>query len=210
MPLKGVSQEINTRLETYAALLVKWQKKINLVGKGTLGDIWTRHFSDSAQLSSFIPSHSTVFDIGSGAGFPGMVLAILRPDSFFHLIESDQKKCAFLQTVSRETRTRVQIHCERIVDVSRETTPNVVTARALAPLPELLNYCALWIDANPDLTLIFSKGEKAECEIKAASEKYAFLLERVPSETDTSAEILVLKNVHGVSNNRHRVREDLN
>lgn len=189
------------KLKTYLALLKKWQAKINLVSKNTLEDAWERHFEDSIQIEPLIPdSAKTLFDLGSGAGFPGLVLAILRSDIEVHLIESDQKKCSFLKTVSRETDTPVQIHPERIESVSRETNalpiPDVITARALAPLTDLFDYVDMWISQNQGITLIFPKGESFEGEIAALKEKWHFSCRTYPSKTDKSAKICLFTDIY--------------
>ncbi|MCB1530302.1 MAG: 16S rRNA (guanine(527)-N(7))-methyltransferase RsmG [Rhodospirillales bacterium] len=194
----NVSRETRDRLEAYQALLQKWQPKINLVSPKTLAKAWERHFKDSLQLINYIPdSPQTLFDIGSGAGFPGLVLAIVRPDLDVHLVESDEKKCAFLGAVSRETRTKVTIHNMRIEDAAQalDAAPDIITARALAPLERLLEYCRVWGEKNPDLKLVFPKGEKAEEEVSLARQKWAFDLEKHPSRTEGKAHILVLKQV---------------
>lgn len=182
------------RLEQYLALLHKWQKAINLVSPATLPEAWERHILDSAQLAALIPAGArTLFDLGSGAGFPGMVLAVLRPELAVHLIESDQRKCAFLQTVSRETGTPVTVHNSRIEALAAPpAVPDVVTARALAPLPALLAYAAPWAALNPDLTLLFLKGGQAEVEVTEAQEGYDFSLESFPSATGADGRILRL------------------
>ena len=95
---------LNPLLATYKSLLLKWAKVINLVSPATLADVDARHFQDSLQLIPLLPAHTkTLFDLGSGAGFPGLVIALERPDIRVHLFESDTKKCSFLSTVSRET-----------------------------------------------------------------------------------------------------------
>src|SRR5690606_37210828 len=128
--------------EIYVDLLRRWQDVKNLVGPRTLDQIWTRHIADSAQLLRLAPDARRWIDIGSGAGFPGLVLAILmreEPDREVHLVESNSRKCAFLRAVSRETGARAQVHAGRIQDVlPRLGGADVLTARALAPLPELL------------------------------------------------------------------------
>jgi len=186
------------KLRMYHRLLLKWQATINLVSPGTIPDAWDRHFVDSVQLSPLLPSgkRQVLFDLGSGAGFPGMVLAILRPDIAVHLIESDSKKCAFLSAVSRETDTPVTIHVQRIADAARqiEAVPDIITARALAPLTALLAHCAPWMAANPHLTMIFPKGERAEEEVAEAQKNWTFACEKHPSQTDAKASILVIKN----------------
>lgn len=185
----------NVRLEQYKKLLTKWQKTINLVGPDTLSYIEQRHFEDSAQLSYLIPEESVVFDLGSGGGFPGMVLAMLRPDLKIHLIESDHRKCTFLSTVSRETSTPVTIYNERVESISADLIPDVITARALAPLDKLLGYTARWAVQNHALVLLFLKGRGAGEEIATAREHYDFTLEEFPSRTDSAARVLRITNL---------------
>ena len=171
------------KLQTYEALLKKWQGAVNLVSSNTLQDSKKRHFEDSLQLADLIPENSIVFDLGSGAGFPGMVLAIARQDLKVSLIESDTKKCTFLSTVSRETQTEVKIVNQRIEDVSRETIPDIITARALASLDKLISYSLPWLEINHDLAMILLKGGQVDAEIKEAKANYSFDLERWPSNT---------------------------
>ena len=138
-----VSRETLAALEAYAALLEKWNRKINLVGRETLADLWRRHFLDSAQLLPLLPERPpgrdlVIADIGSGAGFPGLVLAILGAGEV-HLIESDQKKCAFLLEAARAAGADVAIHAQRIEEIAG-LEADVITARALAPLEKLLAY----------------------------------------------------------------------
>lgn len=188
----------NPKLEQYHKLLLKWQKKINLISPNTIQNAWERHFEDSLQILDYLPdSVSTLVDIGTGAGFPGLVLAAANQNLTVHLVESDQKKCAFLKTVSRETDTPVLIHMGRIENISRETDiyPDVITARALAALAELLDLTEPWWSANPDVTAIFLKGAQAEEEIEQAQKKYDFALEKFISKTDKSAQVLVLKEI---------------
>ncbi len=190
--------QLSTKLVQYKNLLEKWNKVINLVSPSTLGDSEIRHFQDSLQILPLIPSHAKIlFDMGSGAGFPGMVIAIERPDIKVHLIESDTKKCSFLSTISRETNTPVIIHNSRIesVDKSDKMIPDVITARALASLTELLSLTEPWWLKNADLTLILPKGAKADEEVAEAQRKYKFDLTAVPSQTDHKAKILLLRRV---------------
>lgn len=197
-PLKGASPDAQVRLEQYHALLLKWQAKINLISPSTVPDAWERHFADSLQAAALVPAGGqTLYDLGSGGGFPGLVIAIARPDIEAHLVESDAKKCAFLQTVSRETKTPVVIHNDRIEKVAAETeiAPDVVTARALAPLNELLNYCDPWIQANQDMIFIFLKGAQSRQEIDVSREKWSFDLQETPSLTDPKASLLRLSGV---------------
>lgn len=191
--------EVEEKLQTYLALLEKWQPKINLISDNTLEDAWERHFEDSMQITNFLPEESiTLFDLGSGAGFPGMVLAIMRPDIKVHLVESDQKKCSFLKTVSRETESLVEIHNTRIEDVSREIIPDIVTARALASLERLFEYCQFWIESNRNLQLIFPKGENSEAELETIKRKWQFDCRTCVSKTNKNAKIYLFSNIYSL------------
>jgi len=185
-----VSRETFERLKLYASLLEKWQKAINLVGPSTLPELWRRHMLDSAQLFPLIPPGARrLADMGSGAGFPGLVLAILgAPD--VQLIESDQRKCAFLDTVARETGVRVTIHRKRVEDCAG-LDADVITARALAPLNTLLDYASHI--AAPDALCLFLKGRNADAELTDAKSAWYINAESRPSETDPDASILILR-----------------
>lgn len=195
----NVSSEALEKLALYESLLIKWQAKINLVSTATLKTARTRHFEDSLQLEPLIPSGAQiVYDLGSGAGFPGLVLAIARPDLRVTLIESDSKKCAFLQTISRETDTKVSIIQERIEKaVHSLPAPDVITARALAPLESLLSYSEPWLLSRPDVAMICLKGGGAGVEVQGARNAgWDFDLEEIPSTTDSSGHILSLSNIY--------------
>ncbi len=183
-------------LEHYLALLLKWQEKINLISPNTVQDAWKRHFEDSLQILPLIPpSAKTLYDLGTGAGFPGLVLAMERPDLSVTLVESDSKKCAFLQTVSRETGVHVAIRNARIENAASELPPpDIVTARALASLEQLLDYIAPWTESNPNLTAIFPKGENWDKEVDKVG-IWEFHVKQVPSITEKSAAILVLTSI---------------
>lgn len=183
--------DFQDKKKTYMRLLRKWQRSINLVSNSTLGEAERRHFDDSLQLLDLLPEQGVLFDIGSGAGFPGLVLAMARPDLDVTLIESDTKKCTFLSTVSRETQTPVNIVNDRIESVSRETIPAIVTARALAALDKLLYYCLPWAEANRELEMLFLKGENVAAEIAAAEKKYSFESAVLPSKTGNGAVVRV-------------------
>ena len=193
----GVSRETMAKLHLYKDLLEKWQSRINLVSSNTIPESWERHFIDSAQLINQIPPQVfTLTDLGSGGGFPGMVLAILRPEISVSLVESDEKKCAFLQTVSRETKTPVKIFNQRIEVVSRETRPpDMVTARALAPLSSLLDYCEMWVAANPNLVCLFPKGENYLEEVVTARKSWSFTVVPANSMSDPGGRLLCLSNL---------------
>lgn len=191
----AVSRETEARLDLYDILLNKWQAKINLVSPATLATARTRHFDDSLQLVPLIPADAKIlYDLGSGAGFPGLVLAMARPDLSVHLLEVDQRKSAFLKTVSRETDTPVTVHTVRI-DKIILPAPDVITARALASLTELLAMTERWWTEYPDCVLIFPKGSSYEAELEEAQVKYAFSLDVHTSLTDPKARVLVLSGV---------------
>ena len=194
--LPDVSRETAEKLEHYYQLLIKWQKAINLVSPQSLKEVEKRHFADSAQLAAFVPDNCrTLADLGSGAGFPGLVLAVLRPEIGVHLVESDERKCEFLRTVSRETGAGAIVHAKRIEEVYEDIRPDAVTARALASMAELCGYCLPWARANPALALLFLKGERAGEEIKEAQKTYVFEHVLTPSDTDRAAAIVRLSNL---------------
>ena len=142
----------------YRDLLLKWQKTINLVSPATLQNVWERHFEDSLQLLDFIPQNvKKICDIGSGAGFPGLLIAIQRPDIHVDLIEADTRKCAFLQTVSRETECQnITVYNDRIENVMDAIEADCLTSRALASLRQIIHYAEPLWDKNPDLIMVFS------------------------------------------------------
>ncbi len=184
------------RLRIYEALLRKWQRTINLVGPATLDSIWIRHFADSLQVSDAAPDARCWLDLGSGAGFPGLVTAIRYADdprASVHLIESDQRKCAFLRGVSRETGAAAIIHCGRIETILPELDAPIeaISARALAPLPVLLDYAGKLIEKGA--TGVFSKGEQAEAELTDSRLTDRFSITSLPSRTSPSAHILVVR-----------------
>lgn len=183
----GVSRETIERLSAYAALLVKWQARINLVSASTLDDLWRRHMLDSAQLLPLLAEGAaSLVDLGSGAGFPGLVLAILGIPEV-HLIESDQRKCVFLGEAARAAGAKPVIHNKRIEQVEG-LSAGAVTARACAPLDQLLTYAQrfLWHDGKA----LFLKGASAEEELAAAGKNWQMEVERFPSASDPTGCIL--------------------
>ncbi len=186
-----VSRETYSNLQRYEALLLKWQKCLNLVAPSTLPILWERHILDSLQLLKYIPKGAkTLCDLGSGAGFPGLVVAIAS-NLTVTLIESDRKKCAFLQTVSRETKTSTILLSERIEKVPLHPY-DVITARALAPLEQLL----LWAHplSHSKSVFLFLKGKSVDEEMEAASSKGDYyLFQKYPSLTDCHGHILEVK-----------------
>lgn len=196
--MSSVSRETEQRLRHYQTLLVKWQEKINLVSPTTIKDSWARHFEDSLQLLPLLPQGAkTLYDLGTGAGFPGLVLAISCPNINVTLIESDAKKCAFLSAVSRETGAPIMVKNARIEMAVKELPPpDIITARALASLGVLFSYIWPWVEKNPLITLIFPKGENWRMEIEAAKTAgWAFDFTETPSATDKAARILMFTNL---------------
>lgn len=188
--------EIMEKLKTYQALLTKWQQKINLVSPTTIDNAWERHFLDSTQLSAILPVGAKIlFDLGCGAGFPGLVLAMTNADITVHLIESDQKKCSFMKAVSRETGTKATVHNCRIEAFDGEIIPDIITARALAGLPKLFDYCKGWIAQNPRICLIFLKGQRADAELALIEKTWNFDVEPLQSQTERGAKILKFTNI---------------
>jgi len=187
----NVSRETISRLKEYQRLLELWQKKLNLVSSSSLAMAWERHFVDSYQLLSYLPPGPiSLIDLGSGAGFPGLVLAILRPETLFvTLVESDFKKCMFLENVSRETFSPVTILNSRLESL-QGIQGDVITARGLAPLSQLLNYAFLVMHEKS--IGLFLKGKEFEKEIKDAQKNWEFELEIYPSLTESAGRILKL------------------
>ena len=187
-------------LKTYQDLLHKWQPKINLVSNNTLPDSWQRHFEDSLQVIELLPeSAQNIVDIGSGAGFPGLVIAIERPDIHVTLIESDSKKCSFLKAVSRETKTSVTVLNERIENITLENAPDVIMARALASLDKLFDYCEKWVMQNPNVVFIFPKGQNYQSELAACQRNWEFHMDKKISKIDENSVILTFKDIKRIS-----------
>lgn len=192
----GVSRETLDRLSIYRDVLGRWQDRINLIGKSTIADLWRRHFLDSTQLAQYIPDHVTgITDLGSGAGFPGLALAIVL-DREVHLIESNGRKCAFLQEAVRETGAPATIHHGRIEQI--EPWPSgVVVARALAPLSRLLEYSApfLRLAAGSEPYCLFLKGARVEEELTEARKRWHMEVERYSSASGDAGAILCIRGV---------------
>jgi 16S rRNA (guanine527-N7)-methyltransferase len=197
----NVSRESQMRLGLYVELLMRWQKQINLVGPETLKSIWTRHVADALQLAPHVgQGRQTIIDLGSGAGLPGLVLALAYPDYQAILIESNGKKAAFLGDVARQARISVKIVQERIEAVDsgpyRSLGP-VITARALGPLSNLLELAQPFLDTGRGL---FHKGQDVSRELIEAMKFWSIQYIRHPSVIDprgTILEILEARHSHG-------------
>ena len=188
------------RLRIFVALLTKWNPAINLVSPASLPQVWTRHVADSAQILAFTGAGPRKWlDLGAGAGFPGVVVSLITADCpdpvRMTLIESDQRKAAFLSTVSRETGVPMVIHAERIENVTPQRA-DIVSARALAPLGKLCELADRHL--APGGTALFLKGGHYDTEIAEARKAWAFELETHSSTTDPSGAILKLKDLRRV------------
>lgn len=186
-----VSRETLDRLEAYQALLLKWNPRINLVAASTLTDSWRRHFVDSAQLYALAPPGIANWcDIGSGAGFPGLVIAAIaseRNGPSVTLVESDHRKCAFLHEAARVMDVRVRVHSDRIEALPGQDA-DVLSARALAPLDVLLEHTEKHRKRNG--TALFPKGSTVHKEVEAARRRWRFDATLHSSATDPGATIL--------------------
>lgn len=172
---KNASNETIERLEQLVALVQKWTQSINLISRGDREIIWPRHVLDSLRLLPLIPQDTARgMDLGSGAGFPGLVLA-LASGIPFDLVEADQRKAAFLVEAQRITGAPVQVHCQRIEHLSLPRVP-LITARALAPLPVLLGYADRFLDA--DGLALFAKGAHVDAEIAVALQHWRMRINR--------------------------------
>jgi 16S rRNA (guanine527-N7)-methyltransferase len=196
----SVSRETVDRLKIYESVLRKWQRAVNLVAPATLPNIWTRHFADSLQIANLVPETAKkLVDIGSGGGFPGLVLAAHFADSggpSVTLVESDQRKCAFLREAARSMEISVDILSTRIENDANLTAlvgVDVVTARALAPLGRLLSLVAPFVSG--ETSCIFMKGRDAGREIEEARRSWRFDTREQPSITDTQAKIIVIRHL---------------
>jgi len=192
-----VSRETMARFDTYVLLLKKWTKAINLVARSTTPHIWERHLFDCAQVFSHRPKGTTIWvDLGSGAGFPGLVVAILatqfQPNLIITCIESDQRKAAFLRTVIRELDLNATVMAERVEDAA-PMDADIVSARALAPLPDMLPLATRHLKSNG--TAIFLKGASYLSEIDEAKQQWAFDIQAVPSKTGGEGAVLILGDI---------------
>ncbi|MDQ2090305.1 16S rRNA (guanine(527)-N(7))-methyltransferase RsmG [Marimonas arenosa] len=196
----GVSRETFERLETYAALLEKWNRRINLVARSTLADLWERHIRDSLQVFRLLDHPARRWaDLGSGGGFPGLVVAILAAETGNPagtvLVESDQRKATFLRTVLRETGVSAQVIAERIEETS-PLSADVVSARALADLATLLGFAGRHL--SPGGLCLFPKGRNWKSELQLAREAWHFSYEAIPSQTESQAVVLKIEGLSRV------------
>jgi 16S rRNA (guanine527-N7)-methyltransferase len=179
------------KLLAFQALVLKWQKKINLIGKATVGNVWERHIIDSLQLNNYLPKEATVLDLGSGGGFPGIILSIVGHK--VTMVESDHRKAIFLQEAIRQLGLDASVRIERVEELDINILPQngYITARAFAPLDRMLGWIRPFFKKNP--TLVLLKGETAQEEIKNALKTVIFDYKMAKSITDSRGNIITLK-----------------
>jgi len=197
----GVSRETLVRLKRYASLLEDWNARHNLVSRNSMAELWRRHFWDSAQIAGFIPLETrSLVDLGSGAGFPGLVLAEMLRETHGELrvvlIEATAKKCRFLTAVAEALGLRIGVRHQRIEDAPVEPF-DVITGRACAPLPQLLAYAQRFWGANTRALL--HKGQNLASELTQARKSWRIRVEQHPSRSDPSGIILEIRELQRVA-----------
>jgi len=198
--LVSVSRETEQRLDAFVALLDRWRHKTNLIAESTFPSVWTRHIADSAQLIALAPEAKRWLDMGSGAGFPGLVIAIQLadvPGAIVHCVESDRRKAAFLREAARATGAAAIIHPERVEAIAPESLGPVdaVTARAFAPLRLTLELARPWIERGA--VAVFPRGESAKDQLAALAqtppEAWVYAIETMSSVVNPKAAILRIR-----------------
>ncbi|HPA37136.1 MAG TPA: 16S rRNA (guanine(527)-N(7))-methyltransferase RsmG [Phenylobacterium sp.] len=185
----GCSDEALADLESYRSYLADWNQRMNLIGPATLDIYWNRHAWDSAQLLRLAPDALTWADLGTGAGLPGIVLAILgkdRPGFHVHLVESMAKRCRFLTEVVTGLQLPATVHQSRAEDLSLAV--DIVTARACAPLSRLLGYGRPYLRLGADA--LFLKGQDVGAELEDAAKSWDFEADVLPSLSDVRGQIV--------------------
>ena len=194
--LVPVSRETEERLATFVEVLDRWRHKTNLISNLTFPSVWTRHIADSAQLIALAPEAKRWVDMGSGAGFPGLMIAIQLadiPDAIVHCIESDGRKCAFLREAARATGAAAQIHPVLVeaIDPKSLGTVDAVTARAFAPVPLTFKLARPWMERGA--IAVFPRGESAKDHIAASPEAWTHVIETLQSVVNPKAAILRIR-----------------
>ncbi|WP_432346050.1 16S rRNA (guanine(527)-N(7))-methyltransferase RsmG [Shinella yambaruensis] len=192
----NVSRETEDRLNAFVALFQKWAKTINLVASSTLAEVWSRHVVDSMQISALCPGPRIWVDLGSGGGFPGIVTGILLAgagDGWVHLVESNNKKAAFLRTAIRETGARASVHAIRIEEAPAAIAHcDAISARALADLDLLMDFGWPWAERNLDLRFFLHKGRDYQREVDKALGRWRFDLVKHASVVEPDSVVLEL------------------
>jgi 16S rRNA (guanine527-N7)-methyltransferase len=199
LALVPVSRETVARLDRFAALLLDWTDRMNLIAASTVPVLWTRHIADSLQLLAIAPQARKWADLGSGAGFPGLPIACALADQSsaeVHLIESNKKKAAFLREAVRVTGAPAVVHAERVADFARgfHDPLDAVTARAVAPLSELLSIAYPLLKSGAQG--LFAKGQDVEAELTEATKCWSIQASLVPSRTDPKSRIVVIRQIN--------------
>ena len=191
-----VSRETDETLDDFAQLLLKWNKSINLISKSTISEVRERHINDSLQIIQHIEFQDTWLDMGSGGGLPGIVLAIAAKgrgaDTKFTLVESDQRKCAFLRTATLQFDLNISVVSERVENIQHHPVDHI-SARALAPLSQLLTYAKPFF--APTTIAVFPKGQNHQAELIEAQKHWTFEAELLESNTQASAAIVLIRNL---------------
>ena len=198
LKLSPVSRETEERLDRYVALLLAWQPKTNLIAPSTISSIWTRHIADSLQLLALAPTARIWIDLGSGGGFPGIVLACAladEPDAMVHLVERNAKKAAFLREAIRVTGGRGTVHLADIENYVDSNPPpaDYITARALAPLNVLLSLAAPLLERGA--RALFLKGQDVEAELTEATKYWTVKAKLHPSRTNADGRIVEIEQI---------------
>jgi 16S rRNA (guanine527-N7)-methyltransferase len=195
LALVPVSRETAARLDRFVEVLLRWQRTTNLIASSTIPELWTRHIADSLQLLDLAPDAKVWIDFGAGGGFPGMAIACAlagQPGTIVHLVESNQKKAAFLREAARESGAPAVLHPVRIEEFVQSFTEraDVVTARGLAAMPELVGY----VDGllKKGAKALFLKGQDVDAELTAASKYWNIQVSLVPSKTSRQGRIVVV------------------
>jgi 16S rRNA (guanine527-N7)-methyltransferase len=194
LALTPVSRETGQRLDRFVELLLATQAHTNLISAASVPEIWTRHIADSLQLIDLAPDAMVWLDIGAGAGFPGIVIACAladRPGAAVHLVESNGKKAAFLNQVVDVLGLPALVHRQRIEDLAVGVVPQVITARAVAPLIKLLGYVAPLLKSGAKALL--PKGQDVEAELTEAAKCWKIEAELVPSRTHPASRIIIVR-----------------
>jgi 16S rRNA (guanine527-N7)-methyltransferase len=194
---RGVDAEALSDLEAFRVRLAETNEVMNLVGASTLADFWRRHVLDSAQLLRLEPQARSWADLGAGAGFPGVVLAILlkhEPGAKVLLVDSLAKRCRFLAEVVEALALPAEVICSRAEELDRKV--EVVTARACAPMPKLLGFARPWLARGA--VALFLKGENVESELQDACKSWRFEAELLPSISDPKGRIVRLRRLSRV------------
>ena len=196
--LVSVSRETEERLAVYVDLLERWRKTTNLISESTFASFWSRHIADCAQLVALAPGARQWVDMGSGAGLPGLVIAIQLANvraAVVHCVESDQRKCAFLREVARATGSPARIHAKPIENIEPLGlgVVDAVTARAFATLPETLRLAKVWLEQGA--IGVFPRGRSVQCQLNALSPAPPYEIEVSPSAVDPKAGILRIRTI---------------